>query len=54
MDALDRQLPTRDVSEACAEMPHQALALETGPNARLDPEACLSWSPVVSLSTPTV
>jgi hypothetical protein len=23
------------------EMPHQALALETGPDARLDPELCL-------------
>jgi hypothetical protein len=35
------------VSEACAEMPHQALALETVPDARLDPGLCLFWSPLV-------
>jgi hypothetical protein len=36
-----------DMSEACAEMPHQALALETGPDARLNPELCLFWSPLL-------
>jgi hypothetical protein len=41
-----------DASEACAEMPHQALMLETGPNARLDPQLCLFWSPVVFHCSP--
>jgi hypothetical protein len=52
MEALDRRLPTRDVSEACAEMPHQALALETGPDARLNPGLCLFWSPLVFHCSP--
>jgi hypothetical protein len=30
-----------DVAEACTEMPHQALALETVPDARPDPGLCL-------------
>jgi hypothetical protein len=42
----------RDVPEACAEMPHQALALETGPDARLDPKLCLFWSAVVCHCSP--
>jgi len=33
-------------------MPHQALALEAGLDARLDPEVCLFWLPLVFHCSP--
>jgi hypothetical protein len=49
---LDVDASWPDVSEACAEMPHQALALETGPDARLDLELRLFWLPLVFHCSP--
>jgi hypothetical protein len=42
----DVDAPWTDVSEARAKMQHQALALKTGLDTRLDPEVCRFWLPL--------